>query len=43
MGQPQLRAKLDNPKLEQFKQRIAVYYHLNALNRQETHEYISTG
>ncbi len=41
MGQPQLRAKLDNPKLEQFKQRIAVYYHLNALNRQETHEYIS--
>lgn len=40
LGQPQLRQKLDNPKLEQFRQRIAVYYHLNALNRQETQEYI---
>jgi general secretion pathway protein A len=41
IGQPQLRAKLDNPKLEQFKQRIAVYYHLNALNKKEVHEYIA--
>jgi general secretion pathway protein A len=40
LGQPQLRQKLDNPKLEQFKQRIAVYYHLNALNKQETQNYI---
>jgi general secretion pathway protein A len=40
LGQPQLRAKLDNPKLEQFKQRIAVYYHLNALNKEETQNYI---
>ncbi|HOU36871.1 MAG TPA: AAA family ATPase, partial [Candidatus Omnitrophota bacterium] len=40
LGQPQLRAKLDNPKLEQFRQRIAVYYHLNALNREETQNYI---
>ncbi|MDD5775896.1 MAG: AAA family ATPase [Candidatus Omnitrophica bacterium] len=40
LGQPQLRAKLDNPKLDQFRQRIAVYYHLNALNREETQNYI---
>ena len=40
LGQPQLRAKLENAKLEQFKQRISVYYHLNALNRSETKEYI---
>jgi len=40
VGQPQLRAKLENVKLEQFKQRIAVYYHIQALNRQETQDYI---
>jgi len=40
LGQPQLRQKLDSPKLEQFRQRIAVYYHLNALNREETQAYI---
>jgi len=40
MGQPELRTKLNNPKLEQFKQRIAVYYHLNPLNKKETHDYI---
>lgn len=40
LGQPQLKAKLDDPKLEQFKQRIAVYYHLSALDRNETEEYI---
>ncbi|MFA5014787.1 MAG: AAA family ATPase [Actinomycetota bacterium] len=40
LGQPQLKAKLQNIKLEQFKQRIAVYYHLYALNRNETEEYI---
>ena len=40
VGQPQLKEKLNNPKLEQFKQRIALYYHLTPLNRQETHEYI---
>lgn len=40
LGQPQLKAKLENPKLEQFKQRIAVYYHITALNRIETEEYI---
>ena len=40
MGQPQLKKRLEDPRLEQFKQRIAVYYHLAALNRQETQEYI---
>lgn len=40
LGQPQLKAKLQNPKLEQFKQRIAVYYHLDPLNRQETGDYL---
>jgi general secretion pathway protein A len=40
LGQPQLRAKLENVNLEQFRQRIAVYYHIYSLNRQETREYI---
>ena len=40
LGQPQLREKLESIRLEQFKQRIAVYYHLSALNKQETQEYI---
>ena len=40
LGQPQLREKLQRIGLEQFKQRIAVYYHLAALNRKETEEYI---
>lgn len=41
IGQPQLKAKLAHAKLEQFKQRIAVNYHINALTKQETHEYIN--
>lgn len=40
MGQTQLKLKLENLKLEQFKQRIAVYYHIPALNRVETQNYI---
>lgn len=40
VGQPQLKAKLENQKLEQFKQRIAVYYHISELNRDETKDYI---
>ncbi|TAN61925.1 DUF2075 domain-containing protein [bacterium] len=40
VGQPQLKEKLNNPKLEQFKQRIALYYHLAPLSRQETDEYV---
>jgi len=40
VGQPQLRIKLANIRLEQFKQRIALYYHISALNRDETQGYI---
>jgi len=41
IGQPQLKIKLENINLEQFKQRIAVYYHIKALNLNEVKEYIS--
>lgn len=41
VGQPQLKEKLKNIRLEQFKQRVAVFYHLTSLNRQETQDYIS--
>jgi len=40
MGQPQLKTKLHHPKLEQFKQRIAINYHITSLTIEETHEYI---
>jgi len=40
IGQAQLRETLSRPEMEQFAQRIAVDYHLEPLNRQETHEYI---
>jgi len=40
IGQPQLKAKLEHIKLEQFKQRIAVFYHLNSLSQIEAREYI---
>lgn len=39
-GQPELRQTLRQPKLEQFAQRIAVDYHLEALDLKETREYI---
>jgi len=40
IGQPQLKVKLENARLMQFKQRIAVYYHINPLTKQEAQEYI---
>lgn len=40
IGQPQLKAKLEHIKLEQFKQRIAVFYHLHSLSQIEAQEYI---
>lgn len=40
IGQPQLKAKLGNACLEQFKQRIALYYHIPALTKNETQDYI---
>ncbi len=40
VGQPELRTKLAQPKLEQFSQRIVVYYHLEPLDRAETEAYM---
>ncbi|MEW6219556.1 MAG: AAA family ATPase [Thermodesulfobacteriota bacterium] len=40
VGQPELRAKLQQPRLAQFTQRIAVTYHLGALSREETEAYV---
>jgi type II secretory pathway predicted ATPase ExeA/flagellar basal body-associated protein FliL len=39
-GQPALRETLRRPELMQFAQRIAVDYYLEALDEQETHDYI---
>jgi general secretion pathway protein A len=39
-GQPELKRKLDQKNLRQFKQRIMVRCHLNVLNQEETGEYI---
>jgi general secretion pathway protein A len=41
VGQPQLKKKLQNLKLEQFKQRIALYYHLYPLSKDESKQYIA--
>ncbi len=41
MGQPQLREKLRLKELEQLKQRIAVYYHLYPLTKEETFGYVN--
>lgn len=38
IGQPELRAKMDN--LKQLKQRLAIRYHLNPLNKDDTQKYI---
>lgn len=40
VGQPQLRDKLESPKLEQLRQRISVRYHLVPLAKEEIPEYI---
>jgi len=40
VGQPELREKLDNPRLRQLKQRIAVRYHILPLDSDEVREYI---
>ena len=40
MGQPELRDRLNNPKLRQLRQRITVRYHLEALNRLEIGKYV---
>jgi type II secretory pathway predicted ATPase ExeA len=41
VGQPELIAKLRNPSMRQFSQRIAASYHLTGLDREETERYIA--
>ena len=40
LGQPELKKKLALPKLEQLRQRIAVFYHLAPLTEKETKSYV---
>jgi len=40
MGQPELRDRLNSPRLKQLRQRITVRYHLKALTRMEVGQYI---
>lgn len=40
IGQPELRQRLNNPRLRQLRQRITVRYHLKPLDRFETSQYI---
>ncbi len=41
VGQPELKVKLNQPQLRQLKQRILVYYDLDALDITETKRYIN--
>ena len=41
VGQPELRTKLNMPQLRQLRQRIGVRYHIEALSREETAQYIT--
>ena len=40
VGQPQLRARLSHPSLEQLTQRISVHYHLSPLQQEDVGKYI---
>ena len=40
LGQPELRDRLNNPRLRQLRQRITVRYHLHPLTRPEMNDYI---
>lgn len=40
IGQPELRKKLELPRMEQFRQRVSFYYHLGPLDLDETKKYI---
>ncbi|WP_151638016.1 ExeA family protein [Noviherbaspirillum aerium] len=40
IGQPELRAMLAKPELEQLAQRVIAHYHLTALSEEETASYI---
>jgi general secretion pathway protein A len=41
-GQPNLKERLNTPRLEQLRQRVTVHYHLEPLDRQETADYLQT-
>ena len=41
VGQPELRSRLKSPRLAQLSQRISASYHLRALAREETQQYIA--
>jgi general secretion pathway protein A len=40
VGQPELRSRLNQPELEQLRQRITVRYHLSAMNEADSKKYI---
>jgi general secretion pathway protein A len=40
LGQPELRERLNNPRLRQLRQRITVRYHLRPLSRFEVTQYV---
>jgi general secretion pathway protein A len=40
LGQPQFRAVLGSPRLEQLRQRVTAAYHLGPLNEGETRAYV---
>ena len=40
-GQPELSRKLDSPRLQQLTQRVRLRFHLSALSKRETPEYIT--
>ena len=40
-GQPELGDTLDSPRLEQLSQRVRLRFHIAALSKRETHEYIA--
>lgn len=40
MGQPELRDRLNSPRLKQLRQRITVRYHLQSLTLEEVNQYI---
>src|SRR5688572_28555508 len=40
-GQPELSHKLDSPRLQQLTQRVRLRFHLGALSKRETHDYIT--
>ena len=41
VGQPELKDKLELKRLEQFKQRIGLFFHISPLDRKETEKYIT--